>query len=96
MKGVALNVSHVDFFLYIHCCTYIFQDKKALGLSRYSGLVIVPKSIPMDIIFVLTPKVVLLVTYFLSGLETSVQRNKLVKMQRTDLETWKMKILMMD
>ena len=80
MTELAFN--EVRFFVNFHCYTYviIFQDKKALGSSRYSGLVIVPKSILMDTIFVLTPKVVLLVTYFLSGLETSVQRNKLVKM----------------
>ena len=51
----------------------LFQDKKASGSSLYSELVIALKFTPMDIIFALTPKVVLLVIFSLSGLETIFQ-----------------------
>ena len=59
----------------VHCSAQ-FKDKKALVSSQSFGLLIAPKSIPMDIIFDLTLKAGRLVTFFLSGLEAIVRRKK--------------------
>ena len=54
-------------------------------LSQSSGLLIAPKSIPMDITFDLTLKAGQLVTFFLSGLEAIVRRNEPWRIWETNL-----------
>ena len=69
----ALRFSLVAFVVEHVLDMALFQDKKASGSSLYSELVIALKFTPMDIIFALTPEVVLLVIFSLSGLETIFQ-----------------------
>ena len=62
-------------------------------LSQSSGLLIAPKSIPMDITFDLTLKAGQLVTFFLSGLEAIVRRNEPWRIWETNLLMMRKKIM---
>ena len=87
--SLALRFSLIALVLQYDLDMALFQEKKALGSSRYSGLVIAPKSTLMDIIFALTPKAVLLVISSLNGLGTVVQRNQMMYMSKKEWKSWK-------